>query len=146
MSPNMPDAKQRYFASFFTQTLYNLFRISGIDAIRKNNSTRPSYIIRDSDVMLNSIPNCYKSSNISCDNTKYLLCPQCMTQSQVEMLKSLVFEHLNSHGMKRVFHTQRMDDFRSNNTQRVNINLGSSFDLYHDWLAHKCQLDMYWCY
>ncbi|XP_072044532.1 probable tubulin polyglutamylase ttll-15 [Amphiura filiformis] len=146
MSPNMPDVEGPFYISFFTSTLYSLFRISGVDDIRKNNSTKPSYIIRDSDVMLNSIPSCYNSSNISCANTEYSLCPQCITQSQVEMLKSLVFEQLNRHGMKRVFHTQRMDDFSSNNTQRVNINLGSSFDLYHDWLSHKCQLDMYWCY
>ncbi|XP_072044540.1 probable tubulin polyglutamylase ttll-15 [Amphiura filiformis] len=146
MSPNMPTAGSRFHAMFFTSTLYSLLRISGIEAIRKNNSTRPSYIIRDSDVMLNSIPSCYNSSNISCANTECSLCPQCMTQNQIEMLKSLVFEHLNSHGMKRVFHTQRMDDFSSSNTQRVSTNLGSSFDLYHDWLSHKCQLDMYWCY
>ncbi|XP_072044541.1 probable tubulin polyglutamylase ttll-15 [Amphiura filiformis] len=90
MSPNMPDAEHPFYVSFFTSTLYSLLRISGVGDIRKNNSTRPSYIIRDSDVMLNSIPSCYNSSNISCNNEEYLLCPQCMTKSQIEMLKALV--------------------------------------------------------
>ncbi|XP_072032535.1 probable tubulin polyglutamylase ttll-15 isoform X2 [Amphiura filiformis] len=126
--------------------VYNLYRVMGITSFYDFHKTSIQYIIRDSDIHVkNAI--CYTTVCNLCETKECQLCSHCLSDTQRDILKSVLWEHLQRGETRLVYPFVKNEPMKSDDTSRKSSRAKTDDDnaLTTEWLRFKCNTDIQWC-
>ncbi|XP_072050224.1 probable tubulin polyglutamylase ttll-15 [Amphiura filiformis] len=130
---------------FCNNVVYNLFRALGIASFYDFHKTSIPYVIRDSDIHVEK-DICYTSVCNLCKSKECQLCSKCLSDTERDILKSVLWEHLRRGQTRLVYPitteqpTEPVGDSRTYKSSRTDDNA-----LTREWLRLKCVRDIQWC-
>ncbi|XP_072016356.1 probable tubulin polyglutamylase ttll-15 [Amphiura filiformis] len=130
---------------FCNNVIYNLYRVMGIASFYDFHKTSIEYVIRDSDIHVkNAI--CYTTVCTLCEAKECQLCSKCLSDTQREILKSVLWEHLRRGETRLVYPFAKTEPMKPNYTSRSSrANTIDDDELTTEWLRFKCNTDIQWC-
>ncbi|XP_072043341.1 probable tubulin polyglutamylase ttll-15 [Amphiura filiformis] len=130
---------------FCNNIVYNLFRALGIASFYDFHKASIPYVIRNSDIYVEKDV-CYTSVCNLCKSKECQLCSKCLSDTERDILKSVLWEHLRRGQTRRVYPiateqpTKPDGDSQTYNSSRTDDNA-----LTREWLRLKCVRDVQWC-
>ncbi|XP_072037317.1 probable tubulin polyglutamylase ttll-15 [Amphiura filiformis] len=130
---------------FCHNVVYNLFRALGIASFYDFHKASIPYVIRDSDIHVEK-DICYTSVCNLCKSKECQLCSKCLSDTDRDILKSVLWEHLRRGETRRVYPIATEQPAEPDGNSRT-YNSSSTADnaLTREWLRLKCLRDIQWC-
>ncbi|XP_072030358.1 probable tubulin polyglutamylase ttll-15 [Amphiura filiformis] len=116
----------------------------GIASFFDFHKTSIQFIIRDSDIHVkNAI--CYTTVCNLCEAKECQLCSHCLSDTQRDILKSVLWEHLRRGETRLVYPFVTNEPINDSSWKSSKAKTDDDDALTTEWLRFKCNTDIQWC-